>query len=91
LWCCEQVIGIDQASIVSKTREIVASNGYSDIVEILEGKLEHIELPVAKVDIIISEWMGYFLHFESMLSTVLNARDRWLAEVCAYNVHLGAS
>ena len=33
----------------------------------------------AQVDIIISEWMGYFLLYESMLDTVLVARDRWLA------------
>jgi len=31
------------------------------------------------VDIIISEWMGYCLFYESMLETVLAARDRWLA------------
>ena len=34
---------------------------------------------LAQVDIIISEWMGYFLPYESMLDTVLVARDRWLA------------
>jgi len=33
---------------------------------------------VDKVDIIISEWMGYFLIYESMLDTVLFARDKWL-------------
>jgi len=32
----------------------------------------------AQVDIIISEWMGYALLYESMLDTVLVARDRWL-------------
>ena len=32
----------------------------------------------AQVDIIISEWMGYFLMYESMLDTVLFARDKWL-------------
>jgi hypothetical protein len=31
-----------------------------------------------QVDIIISEWMGYALYYESMLPTVLKARDRWL-------------
>jgi protein arginine N-methyltransferase 1 len=31
------------------------------------------------VDIIISEWMGYFLLYESMLDTVIFARDKWLA------------
>ncbi len=32
-----------------------------------------------QVDIIISEWMGYFLMYESMLDTVLYARDKWMA------------
>lgn len=31
-----------------------------------------------QVDIIISEWMGYFLLRESMLDSVLVARDRFL-------------
>ena len=37
-------------------------------------------MPVPKVDIIISEWMGYCLFYESMLDTVLYARDKWLVE-----------
>ena len=32
------------------------------------------------MDIIISEWMGYCLFYESMLNTVLYARDKWLAQ-----------
>ena len=28
---------------------------------------------------IISEWMGYFLLYESMLDCVLDARDKYLA------------
>merc|ERR1711916_181387 len=38
-----------------------------------------IQLPddVPHVDVIISEWMGYFLLYESMLNTVLVARDRF--------------
>jgi hypothetical protein len=35
-------------------------------------------LSCGQVDIIISEWMGYALLYESMLDTVLVARDRWL-------------
>lgn len=45
---------------------------------IIKGKMEEIKLPVDKVDIIISEWMGYFLLFESMLDAVLYARDKYL-------------
>lgn len=48
------------------------------MITVLKGKVEEIELPIAKVDVIISEWMGYFLLFENMLNTVLYARDKWL-------------
>lgn len=39
--------------------------------------METVKLP-EKVDIIVSEWMGYFLLRESMLDTVLVARDEYL-------------
>jgi hypothetical protein len=50
----------------------------SAVITVIKGKVEEIELPVPKVDVIISEWMGYFLLFENMLNTVLYARDKWL-------------
>ncbi len=31
------------------------------------------------MDIIISEWMGYFLLFEGMLDSVIYARDKYMA------------
>ena len=37
-------------------------------------------LDVPKVDVIISEWMGYFLLFENMLPSVIDARKRFLKE-----------
>lgn len=42
--------------------------------------MEEVVLPVDKVDIIISEWMGYFLLYESMLDSVLYARDKYLVK-----------
>src|SRR5258706_5636695 len=47
---------------------------------IMRGKIESIQLPLEypKVDVIISEWMGYALLYESMLDSVLHARDRFL-------------
>ena len=47
---------------------------------VIHGKVEEINLPdgVDHVDIIISEWMGYALLYESMLDSVLHARDRFL-------------
>jgi len=76
-----KVIGIDMSSIVEQAKKIVEVNGLSDKVTILKGKVEEVALPdgIEKVDIIISEWMGYCLFYESMLDTVLYARDKWLA------------
>jgi protein arginine N-methyltransferase 1 len=72
------VIGIECSSIVNYARQIVEDNKMSHKVTLIRGKVEEVELPVDKVDIIISEWMGYCLLYESMLDTVLFARDRWL-------------
>jgi hypothetical protein len=75
----KHVIGVDMSTIIEKAREIVEVNGMSDKITLLQGKMEEVELPYEKVDIIISEWMGYFLLYESMLDTVLYARDKYLA------------
>jgi hypothetical protein len=32
------------------------------------------------VDIIVSEWMGYYLLYESMFDSVIYARDRFLSK-----------
>lgn len=53
----------------------------SAVVTIIKGKVEEVELPVEGVDIIISEWMGYCLFYESMLNTVIYARDKWLVRL----------
>lgn len=74
-----KVFGIECAEIITQAREIVKANGFSDVITLIKGKVEEVELPVPKVDIIISEWMGYFLLYESMMDTVLVARDKWLA------------
>ncbi|KAL8998559.1 MAG: hypothetical protein Q9169_002399 [Polycauliona sp. 2 TL-2023] len=71
-----KVIAVDNSSIIDKAREIVYVNGLGDKIQ---GKIEELVLPVDKVDIIISEWMGYCLMYEAMLDSVLWARDRYLA------------
>jgi len=74
----KQVIGLECAHIADKAKDIVKLNKVEDVVQIIKGKVEEVELPVDKVDIIVSEWMGYFLLYESMLDTVIFARDKWL-------------
>lgn len=74
----KHVYAIECSHMADMAKEIVQTNGFSNVITVLKGKVEEIELPVPHVDIIISEWMGYFLLFENMLNTVLYARDKWL-------------
>uniref|UniRef100_A0A0E0B1Y5 Protein arginine N-methyltransferase 1 n=1 Tax=Oryza glumipatula TaxID=40148 RepID=A0A0E0B1Y5_9ORYZ len=76
----KHVYAIECSQMADMAKEIVKTNGYSNVITVIKGKVEEIELPVPKVDVIISEWMGYFLLFENMLNTVLYARDKWLAD-----------
>ncbi|XP_070669276.1 probable protein arginine N-methyltransferase 1 isoform X2 [Malus domestica] len=76
----KHVYAVECSDMADMAKEIVETNGYSNLITVLKGKIEEIELPVPKVDIIISEWMGYFLLFENMLNTVLYARDKWLVD-----------
>ena len=50
------------------------------LVTLIRGKMEEITLPdgIEKVDIIVSEWMGYCLLYETMLPSVIYARDKYL-------------
>jgi type I protein arginine methyltransferase len=75
----KSVIAVDNSDIIDKARVIVYTNRYQDTIKCLRGKIEDVVLPVEKVDVIVSEWMGYGLLYESMLDSVLWARDRYLA------------
>ncbi|KAI3714712.1 hypothetical protein L6452_21671 [Arctium lappa] len=74
----KHVYAVECSQMADMAKEIVKANGYSNVITVLKGKIEEIDLPVPQVDIIISEWMGYFLLYENMLNTVLYARDKWL-------------
>lgn len=73
----KKVYAVEATKMADHARRLAAGNGVENIVEVIEGSIEDIELP-EKVDVIISEWMGYFLIRESMFDSVINARDRWL-------------
>ena len=77
----KRVIGVDSSNIIDKAQRIVRKNGFTEgQITLIKGRLEDIELPadVPSVDAIVSEWMGYALYFENMLTSVLFARDKWL-------------
>lgn len=52
---------------------LVNSNGLTDRVVVIPGKVEEVTLP-EQVDIIISEPMGYMLFNERMLESYLHAK-----------------
>jgi len=75
------VIAIDCSNIVDSAKKIVEENQLSHKIVVIKSKIEDLDkLPdgLKEVDIIISEWMGYCLFYESMLDTVIYARDKWL-------------
>jgi len=76
----KHVYAVDCSSIITQAEQVIKCNGLQDRITAIKGKVEEITLPVEQVDIIISEWMGYFLLYESMLPTVLYARDKWLIQ-----------
>lgn len=78
-----RVFAIECSNIADFAVKIIEANKLSHIITLIKGKVEEVNLPdgIEKVDIIISEWMGYCLFYESMLDTVLYARDKWLDPV----------
>ncbi|KAG2315953.1 hypothetical protein Bca52824_019075 [Brassica carinata] len=73
----KRVYAVDASDIAVQAMEVVKANGLSDKVIVLHGRVEDVEID-EEVDVIISEWMGYMLLYESMLGSVITARDRWL-------------
>ncbi|KAK2119036.1 Protein arginine N-methyltransferase 6 [Saguinus oedipus] len=67
-----RVYAVEGSAIWQQAREL-------DRVPVLPGPVETVELP-EQVDATVSEWMEYGLLHESMLSSVLHARTKWLKE-----------
>jgi protein arginine N-methyltransferase 3 len=74
----KKVIAVDNSDIIDKARQNVFENGFQDVITCVRGKIEEVTMPVVKVDVIVSEWMGYCLLYESMLDSVIYARDKYL-------------
>jgi len=80
----KKVIAIDASDMYKEAMEIASLNGYDDVITVCHGKVEDLIenklLPLdvengERVQVIISEWMGYALFFETMLPSVMVARD----------------
>lgn len=83
-----RVIAVEASSTAQLARRVVAANGAADRVAVVAHRVEEAATDRAvreltggagRVDVIVSEWMGYALLYENMLDAVVCARDRWLA------------
>uniref|UniRef100_A0A1B0G5G3 type I protein arginine methyltransferase n=1 Tax=Glossina morsitans morsitans TaxID=37546 RepID=A0A1B0G5G3_GLOMM len=73
-----KVFAVDNSNVIHYAKQIVESNNYHNIIQVIKGKITETELPVDEVDIIVCDWMGYALLYQSTCSDVLYARDKWL-------------
>jgi len=81
-----RVYAVEYTDMANHARKLVEENGVGHVVTVIQGAVEDIspealggiEGEDGPVDIIISEWMGYFLLRESMLDSLIRARDKFL-------------
>lgn len=77
----KRVYAVDASAIVEQARAVVKANQLEDIVTVIQGDIDTLDLPVPlnSIDVIVSEWMGHFLICEAMIASVLRARDKYLS------------
>lgn len=58
----KKVFAVDASDVAYRARQNVKDNGLDNIIKVVRGKIEDLpEEELDEVDVIISEWMGYFL------------------------------
>ena len=76
----KKVYAVEASGMAAVLREIIELNDEEGVIEVVEGKAEEVDIGDVKVDIMISEWMGFYLLHESMLDSVILAREKHLDE-----------
>lgn len=77
----QKVYAIEASDLVKLTEKVLIENKLQNKITVIHSKVEEIDVNnFEKVDVIISEWMGFYLVHEGMLDTVLFARDNFLKE-----------
>lgn len=76
------VYAVEASNLAKVAIEIVEENNLKTIVKVFQTKIEDFQLPSnsGKIDIIVSEWMGFYLLHEGMLDSILYARDTFLKD-----------
>ncbi|XP_072942719.1 uncharacterized protein Art8 [Epargyreus clarus] len=77
----QKVFAVEASEVANIAKEVVKENNFDNVIEVIHSKVEDVVLPNnMKVDIIVSEWMGFYLLHEGMLDSVIVARDKFLKE-----------
>jgi histone-arginine methyltransferase CARM1 len=71
------VFAVDASDSIEIASKLANANGMNEKIKFIKGKIEEITLPV-KVDIIVSEPIGFLLVHERMLESYIFARDKFL-------------
>jgi len=67
------------AGMIPILEEVIHENEVNDVVKVYCGAIEDVTIP-EKVDVLVSEFMGFYLFHEGMLSSVIYARDKYLKD-----------
>jgi protein arginine N-methyltransferase 3 len=80
-----KVFALEPSNMAFQAIETIAENGIDpEAITVINAPAESNETARVlqafgeKVDIVISEWMGYFMIFENMLPSVIYARDKFM-------------
>ncbi|KAH7698188.1 Carm1-pending protein [Aphelenchoides avenae] len=68
-----KVYAVEASSTAIHCQELVRTNGFSETITVVPGKVEEVSVP-EQVDVLISEPMGYMLVNERMLESYVHAR-----------------
>ncbi len=71
---------IEKSEIITKLRTEINKRQLKEYVKLMNCTAEEAPLEGIACDVLVSEWMGYFLLCERMLPSVLGVRDRCLSQ-----------
>ncbi|XP_055911281.1 protein arginine N-methyltransferase 1-like [Eupeodes corollae] len=75
-----KVIAVDCSKAALYARQVALDNKFGDVIKVIHGRIQDVDLQIdlKSVDIIISDWMGYCLFYQSIIDAIIFARDKWL-------------
>jgi precorrin-6B methylase 2 len=73
----KRVYGIEGAAIAEYAREAIEANGLAERISIIYGHSSEVAIP-EKVDVLVSECIGWMMYVGDMFAAVTDARDRFL-------------